>query len=201
MEFGCSECSYRHEKKFCVKNHTKKKTKCGDNPQIIEIPIEIICDHCKKNYKTKPSLQRHYKSCKVLKSNREAKLIKENEELKEKIAKKPDVKLVHELKELKDKISKEDKNKFRSHARKIYKESGIKLVCMHCSHSRGVQICHIRELNSFNENDEDYGQINHPCNIIALCPNCHYDLDKKLLPDVVRTTKIYQRLMCNIIKT
>ena len=72
MNFSCSVCNYTSDKRANIKRHITKKNKCGESdsdPQIIEIPIVIQCEYCKKQYKTKPSLKRHLKTCKVLKSH------------------------------------------------------------------------------------------------------------------------------------
>ena len=67
MEFSCSECGYRSERKFHIKTHIEKENRCGPNPQIVEIPGIIECEHCGRTFKTNPSLKRHYKMCKVKK--------------------------------------------------------------------------------------------------------------------------------------
>ena len=51
MEFYCSECNYKSDKKAHVNNHLNKINKCGINPHIIEVKIEIKCEYCKKHYK------------------------------------------------------------------------------------------------------------------------------------------------------
>lgn len=66
MEFSCSICNYSSSRKYCVKTHINKKNKCGENPQIIEILVEIRCEYCDKLYKTKANLKEHYKVCKKL---------------------------------------------------------------------------------------------------------------------------------------
>lgn len=44
MEFSCSECNYKSDKKAHINSHINKKNKCGDNPQLIKIEIEIKCE-------------------------------------------------------------------------------------------------------------------------------------------------------------
>jgi hypothetical protein len=83
MEFACSICEYTSERKEHIKKHINNKTKCGEGtPEIIEIQVEIICEHCNKSFKTRPNLKKHEKICKVKKSNVE----EENKILKEKLA-------------------------------------------------------------------------------------------------------------------
>jgi hypothetical protein len=83
MEFACSVCNYTSERKECVTAHiNNKKTKCGEGiPEIIEIPVDIHCEFCNKEFATRPNLKRHLKTCKSKKINLE----KEVKDLKEKL--------------------------------------------------------------------------------------------------------------------
>ena len=94
MEFSCSSCNYRSTLKSCVKSHINRKTRCGPDPQIIEIPIVIICEYCERSYKTRPSLKRHLKTCKVRKEHYEKTIAEKDQEiavLKAKLESKPSV--------------------------------------------------------------------------------------------------------------
>ncbi len=88
MEFTCSICNYKSELKSNVKNHIKnQKTPCGEGiHEIIEISVIIKCEYCEKNYKSRPSLRRHLKSCKMKKSTEAQQKIAE---LEAKLAEKP----------------------------------------------------------------------------------------------------------------
>lgn len=52
-EFKCSLCNYKSSQKIHVIKHITKVNKCGDNPNIEEINIDISCEYCKKDFKTK----------------------------------------------------------------------------------------------------------------------------------------------------
>jgi len=93
-EFNCSLCNYTSDLKSNVERHIKKRTKCGEGiAEIIEIPVEIVCEFCSKTFTTRRSLNKHKKdSCRVKKSNieEENRALKEKvEKLEEQIAKKP----------------------------------------------------------------------------------------------------------------
>jgi len=77
--FSCSGCKYSSVVKQHLTRHINKNNKCGTNLHIIENNIEIKCEYCNKLYKTQPSLKRHHKTCKILKTNYIYKL-KENEQ-------------------------------------------------------------------------------------------------------------------------
>lgn len=85
MEFQCSVCGYSSSFKSNITKHINRKKKCGENPSVKEIPVEITCQFCDKHYKTKDNLMQHVKGCKIRKNNFEeeiTKLRKENQELK-----------------------------------------------------------------------------------------------------------------------
>jgi len=82
MEFSCSVCNYTSTVKQTLIRHINKKNKCSENPKIVEVPVIIQCEYCEKSYKTKPSLKRHLKTCKVKKEQHE----KEVGELKQEVA-------------------------------------------------------------------------------------------------------------------
>jgi hypothetical protein len=63
MEFGCSVCEYVSSKKEHVIRHINKKRSCGPGiKEIVEIPTEIICEYCNKNFSTSTSLRSHQKN-------------------------------------------------------------------------------------------------------------------------------------------
>lgn len=101
---------------------------------------------------------------------------------------------------LKDEISKLEKelnkykqlkinivNNIRAKARRKYKKH-FKLVCAHCKNSTeaNIQICHIKPISNFDP-ASDESEINALSNLIALCANCHLDLDKSKNPEVLKT--------------
>ncbi len=60
MEFACSICGYTSSKKVNVAKHINKKNPCGDGVrQIVQVPTEIVCQHCNKNFKLQKSLKYH----------------------------------------------------------------------------------------------------------------------------------------------
>jgi hypothetical protein len=65
-EYSCSSCKYTSQIKEHVVRHINKKKSCGLGvKEIIEIPVEIICEFCNKNFSSIISLKYHVKnSCK-----------------------------------------------------------------------------------------------------------------------------------------
>jgi hypothetical protein len=61
MEFSCSGCDYTSFHKHHVVRHILSK--CETN-NVIEIPIEIKCEYCEREFGTRSSLKRHQKNCK-----------------------------------------------------------------------------------------------------------------------------------------
>ena len=48
--------------------------------------------------------------------------------------------------------------------------------CSKCGYDKHVEICHIKSISSFSD-ETLLNTINHESNLIALCPNCHWELD------------------------
>ncbi len=66
----------------------------------------------------------------------------------------------------------------REHAKKSIKHR--QQSCQNCSWDIHVECCHIKSIASFPP-DTPIGIVNHPDNLILLCPNCHYCFDNGLL--------------------
>lgn len=72
------------------------------------------------------------------------------------------------------------KVKLDQDSRKVYKRSGQPCICKVCGYSHHVQICHIREIKDFPDTSL-ISEINSILNLIALCPNHHWELDHGIL--------------------
>lgn len=90
MEYGCSLCKYTSSRKSDIVRHFSKKISCGSGiKEIIEIPIEIKCNFCNKNFSSPISLSYHVKNtCKQKDKAKDEEIRKLNEKIKE-LEKKP----------------------------------------------------------------------------------------------------------------
>jgi len=52
--------------------------------------------------------------------------------------------------------------------------------CQNCNYSKHVEVCHKKAISSFNET-ESIASVNTIDNLIALCPNCHWEFDNGIL--------------------
>ena len=68
----------------------------------------------------------------------------------------------------------------RSHARKVFADSGRPKQCAVCGYAKHVEICHIRDISTY-PLDTWVAEINALSNLIALCPNHHWELDHDLI--------------------
>lgn len=68
----------------------------------------------------------------------------------------------------------------REYARKTLMKSGIEKCCKNCGYDKHVEVCHIKSISSF-DLTTTIREINDLNNLIYLCPNCHWELDKGIL--------------------
>ncbi len=68
----------------------------------------------------------------------------------------------------------------RENARSVYRKSNKPKECTNCGYKHHYHVCHIQAIKNFSSNTQ-ISTINHPDNLIALCPNCHWELDHGLL--------------------
>jgi hypothetical protein len=52
--------------------------------------------------------------------------------------------------------------------------------CMICGYNKHVELHHIRPISDFPD-DTLLGEVNHPDNVVQLCPNCHWEVESGLL--------------------
>lgn len=68
----------------------------------------------------------------------------------------------------------------RKLAEKIYKESNKEMKCIVCGYNKHVEIAHIKAVSDFDDNSR-ISSINALENLIALCPNHHWEFDNNLI--------------------
>lgn len=64
----------------------------------------------------------------------------------------------------------------RRDSRQVYAGSGFLLVCKICAYDKYVEICHIKPVKDFSD-DAKISEINNITNLVALCPNHHWEFD------------------------
>ena len=69
----------------------------------------------------------------------------------------------------------------RHHSRKVYSASGLPRRCEICGYSKFYEVCHITPISSFSK-DTLVGTVNAIANLVALCPNCHWEFDHGMVP-------------------
>ena len=84
------------------------------------------------------------------------------------------------LKSLREAVTYQAHAKVRDIARYNYEKADLPRVCANCGYSKHVEICHIQPINSFPD-ETPVAVINALSNLVALCPNCHWELDHGLL--------------------
>lgn len=72
------------------------------------------------------------------------------------------------------------RSSIRRHAVKIYNRSNRIKACQICGYNKHFEICHIKAVSNF-DNNALIKDINHIDNLIALCPNHHWEFDNQKL--------------------
>lgn len=67
-------------------------------------------------------------------------------------------------------------SRIRDLSRRTYKTSGKPKCCTICGYDTHFEVCHIKSISSFPPT-ATVGEINNINNLIALCPNHHWELD------------------------
>lgn len=70
--------------------------------------------------------------------------------------------------------------KIRSRARTVYKKSNKPKYCIICKYDKHYEVCHITAISKYNKTAL-VSNVNHITNLIALCPNHHWEFDNGLL--------------------
>ena len=71
-------------------------------------------------------------------------------------------------------------SRIRGLARSVYLRSGRPKSCMVCGYNKCFNVCHKRPVSTFSPDDK-IPTINDIDNLIALCPNHHWELDNGIL--------------------
>ena len=69
--------------------------------------------------------------------------------------------------------------RIRDHAKNTYINSNRPKYCEKCGYEYHYHVCHIKPIHMFNL-DTPISIINDLNNLMALCPNCHWELDNGL---------------------
>jgi hypothetical protein len=72
------------------------------------------------------------------------------------------------------------RNQIRVLGQKAYVKSGKPLICAMCAYDKHIDICHMTPVSKFPDN-ASIATINSLDNLIALCPNHHWELDHRLI--------------------
>lgn len=76
-------------------------------------------------------------------------------------------------------------SRIRALARYAYMKSSRPKICQNCGYDKHIEVCHIKAIDSFSM-DTKISEINSMDNLVALCPNCHWEFDHDLLSLVSR---------------
>ena len=74
------------------------------------------------------------------------------------------------------------KTRICEHARRVFgnNNKGKVVKCSECGYDKFYQVCHIKNVSSFPLSTK-IGVVNKISNLVALCPNCHWEFDHGFL--------------------
>jgi hypothetical protein len=151
---NCGKSLIKHQKKFCSrscsvsKNNTKPRNRLKPSIETLKKYGECSKCKCSLDHKQRRTL---CENCKNI----------QDVTLEESIYDKHHTSSAYAL--------------VRSRARKIAKDLGMK-KCENCGYNKHVEIAHKKAISTFDKSTL-LSEINHPSNLIALCPNCHWEFD------------------------
>lgn len=67
-------------------------------------------------------------------------------------------------------------SRIRALARRAYIKSGRPQKCEKCDYDKHFEVCHIKAIKDHSD-DTLVSEINDLSNLLALCPNCHWEMD------------------------
>lgn len=79
-----------------------------------------------------------------------------------------------------DQVKSNRYTRVRDHAKRVYATSKNHQCCAHCGYSKHFEICHIKPIYMF-DLITPISVINSLDNLVALCPNCHWEFDNGLI--------------------
>lgn len=86
-----------------------------------------------------------------------------------------------QIKELyKDKTNMAVAAKIRGYGKTIYDRSNMPKKCVVCGYNKHYEVCHIKSVKSFSD-DTTMREIHNLNNLIALCPNHHWEFDNGII--------------------
>lgn len=72
------------------------------------------------------------------------------------------------------------RSSIRKSAEKVFKESNVEYKCAICGYDKHIEIAHIKAVSDFDDSTK-ISDINSIDNLIALCPNHHWEYDNGIL--------------------
>ena len=86
-----------------------------------------------------------------------------------------------QLQQLRAKALQQYAAQIRSLARGLYRKSARPKACAVCSYDVHYEVCHIKPISAYQPTDF-VADVNDLRNLVALCPNHHWEFDHGLLP-------------------
>lgn len=86
-------------------------------------------------------------------------------------------------------------NRVREDARRRYLSSNLAKSCVVCGYNKAFDVCHLKDISSFSK-EALISEINSLDNLMALCKNHHWEMDRGLLEkrDSIKIKRYLQKI-------
>jgi hypothetical protein len=186
----CNICDKSFQRKRSVHQHSINRSgenykptcsrECARKIKTKSICFTLICGECNSAFERKTNSENKNCFC-----SRHCSTIFNNKKRKKSLPEKVEKTLKY-TGVTKKELFETSKNYFsarcsiQKNARLNFNKSKKEQICSICSYDKHIQVCHIKSVSSFNDNDLII-KINDIENLIALCPNHHWEYDNGLL--------------------
>lgn len=160
----------------CKRSYTRKQQHVNRNKKLDRINV---CSRSCANFARRKPKKQHY--CKMCGSEMRQGKYRNCEDCREINKNKTLSYTVSQIRDAyKSKSGLAFAAKIRGYSKTIYDRSDQPKCCIVCGYNKHYEVCHIRPVKTFDDS-ATMAEVHSLDNLIALCPNCHWEFDHGLI--------------------